>query len=108
MYSALISIVKWSTIPALLVASPFSGLAAGYEPLINVLVCMAAVVLLQRAVWMRQYVSGGGFIVVGVVFSPIALIVKIFLLLLLTCIVTFAVLLAAFRVRPLPAVCVTP
>jgi hypothetical protein len=108
MFSILTSVIKWFAIPVLLVASLFSGLAEGYEPLVNVLVCMAVILLVQRAAWLHQYVSGAGFIAVVVVFSPISLVVKIFLLLFLTCIAAFAALLAAFRNRPLPAVCETP
>jgi hypothetical protein len=104
MLPVLTSIVKWASIPVLLVAAIFSGLTAGYEPLVDVVVCMVAIIFVQRAVWRRQYVSGAGFIAIVVVFSPLFLAVKIFLLLGLTCVAAFAALLAAFRMRPLPAV----
>jgi|ERR1700733_3201284 hypothetical protein len=108
MLSTLTTIIKWSAIPILLVASLFSGLAQSYEPLVDVVVCMAAIILVQRAAWLHQYVSGTGFIAVVVVFSPISLVAKIFLLVFLTGIAAFAALLAACRMRPAPAVYGTP
>ena len=108
MFTNLTGVIKWSAIPILLAASVFSGLAERYEPLLDALVCMAAVIFVQRAAWLHQYVSGAGFIAIVVVFSPVSLILKIFLLLVLTCIAAFAALRASFRVRLVPAVCETP
>ena len=101
----LMNILRWSAIPVVLIASPFSGLAGGYEPLLNGLVCMAAIVLLQRAALLRQYVSGAGLIAIAVVFGPFYLAVKIVLLLGLVSIDEFSAVLAGFRMRPATAVC---
>jgi hypothetical protein len=43
-------------------------------------------------------------VLIAVIFSPLLLAVKIFLLMGVTCIATVVVLLAAFRTQPLPAV----
>ena len=96
--------VKWVLIPVVLMASLFSRLAGGYEPLLNALVCMGAIVLVQRACWLHRYVSGAGFIAIAVVFGPFSLAVKIFLLMGLTCIAACSAALAGFRTRPAPAV----
>jgi hypothetical protein len=96
--------VKWVLIPVVLMASLFSRLAGGYEPLLNALVCMGAIVLVQRACWLQRYVSGAGFIAIAVVFGPFSLAVKIFLLMGLTCIAACSAALAGFRTRPAPAV----
>jgi hypothetical protein len=98
----LIKVVKWVSIPALLVASVFSFVAAGYEPLLNVVICMGAIIGVQRAVWAREYVWGAGCVAIVVAFSPVPLAVKIFLLMGLTCVAAFVTLFAAFRMRRLP------
>jgi hypothetical protein len=103
----LTSLLKWAAIPALLVGSVFSGFAGAYEPLVNFVVCMGAIILVQRAVWLHQYVSGAGFLAIAVVFSPISLVVKIFLLLGLASVAGFSAVLAGFRSRSLAAVSVT-
>lgn len=103
----MVKTIKWGAIPVLLIASIFTELAGAYQLLLDVLVCMVAIILVQRAVWMRQYVSGVGFIAIVVVFSPIFLAGKIFLLLGLACIAAFSTLLAGFRSR-VPAVCAVP
>lgn len=101
----LTNILRWAAIPVVLVAAPLSGLAGGYEPLLNGLVCMAAILLLQRAVLLHEYVSGAGFIAIAVVFGPFGLAVKIVLLLGLVSIAELSAVLAGFRMRPAPAVC---
>ena len=103
----LTSVVRWAAIPIVLMASLFSGMAGVYEPLMNILVCMTAIILIQRAVRLRQYVSGAGLIAVVVVFCPISLAVKIFLLLGLICLAAFSAVLAGFRARLAPLVSVT-
>jgi hypothetical protein len=99
------NLLRWGAIPAVLIASPLSGLAGGYEPLLNALVCMAAIVLLQRATLLHQYVSGAGLVAIAVVFGPFCLAVKIFLLLSLACIATFSAVWAGFRMQPSTVVC---
>ncbi len=52
---------------------------------------------------LRRYVRAAGSVSTVVVFSPLRLAVKIFLLLGFTCIAAWITLLAAFRMQPVPA-----
>jgi len=96
-------IIKLVSIPVLLIASIFARYAAGYEFLVNLAICLGAVVLVQRAVQLKRYYWAAGFVLVAAVFSPLSLVVKIFLLMGLTCTATFVTLFAAFRTHPSPA-----
>ncbi len=96
-------IMKWVSIPVLLVASMFSSFATSYETLVNVAICVGAVVLAAWAARLRNYIWAAGFVTVGVVFSPLLLVVKIFLLLVFICIAAFVTLLTAFRTPMTPA-----
>jgi len=58
--------------------------------------------LVQRAIWSKEYYWAAGFAATFVMFSPLSLVVKVFLLMGLACTVVFMTLLAAFRTRPLP------
>ncbi len=58
--------------------------------------------MVQRAIWLREYFWACGFVSIALVFSPLLLVVKIFLLMGLTCLAVFLALLAAFRRQPLP------
>jgi hypothetical protein len=104
----LLNVLRWAVIPVVLIASPLSGLSGGYEPLLNALVCLAAIILLLRAALLHRYVSGAGFIAIAVVFAPFFLALKVFLLLSLACVASFSAVLAGFRMRPAPAVCLVP
>ena len=95
--------IKWASIPVLLVASIFSRYAASGEHLVDFAICLGAFILLGRAVWMRQYCWGGGFVAIGVVFFPVFLAVKIFLLMALTCIAALTALWFALRRQPVAA-----
>ncbi len=99
------NILKWVAIPVVLMLSALSGLAGGYEPLLNALVCMGAILLLQRAALRHQYISGVGFIAIAVIFAPLFLAVKILLLMSLACVASLSAVLAGFRMQPSPAVC---
>ena len=96
-------IVKWVSLPALLIGSMFSSSTAAYGFLLDLLICLAAVIVVERAVSEKEYFWAAGFVAVAVVFSPLMLVVKIFLLMGFTCIGTFAALLAAWKTQPLPA-----
>ena len=71
--------------------------------MVDVLICLGAVIFVQRAVRFKQYMWASGFIAIAIVFSPLFLAVKIFLLTGLTCILTFIALLGAFRTQPVLA-----
>jgi uncharacterized membrane protein len=94
--------MKWAAIPTLLMASVFSGLAASYAPLAELVICVAAVVLVQRAVWSKHYYWAVGFAATLVAFSPLFLVVKVFALMGFACTVVFMTVLGAFRTRPAP------
>jgi hypothetical protein len=66
-------------------------------------ICLGSVVFAQRAVRLKEYYWASGFVAVAVVFSPLELLVKIFLLMGLAWIATFAALVAAFLPQPLPS-----
>jgi hypothetical protein len=96
------STIKWVSIPVLLIASLFSRYAAGYELAVDLAICLGATVLVQRAVGLREYFWAAGFVSIAIVFSPLLLVAKIFLLMGLICAATFLTLFAAFRRLPLP------
>jgi len=96
-------IIKWVSIPVILIASIFARYAAAYELMVNLAICLGAAVCVQRAVQLKEYFWAGGFVAIAVVFSPLLLADKIFLLMGLTCSATFVTLFAAFRTHPSPA-----
>jgi hypothetical protein len=79
-----ITIIKWISLPLLLTGSLFARFAGTCEIVLNLLVCAGALVVVQRAVSFREYLWAAGFVDVAIVFSPLTLIIKIFLLLSLT------------------------
>jgi len=103
MFQYVTKIIKWISLPALLVASMLSRSAASYELLVDFVICLGATIFVQRAVRSKEYFWAAGFVAIAVVFSPLLLVVKIALLMGLTCIATFVNSLAAFRTQPLPA-----
>jgi hypothetical protein len=102
MLQTVTNIVKWVSIPVLLIASLFSFCAASYEPFVQLGICMIAVILVQRAIRLNQYFWASGLAAIFVFFSPIPLLVKLFLLAGITCIAAFVNLVSAFRTQPAP------
>jgi hypothetical protein len=96
-------IFKWVSIPFLLIASLFACCTASFEPLVDLVICVGAIVFIWRAIRLQEYFLAAGFVAIGMVFTPLSLVVKIFFLLGFTCIAIFANLLAAFRTQPAPA-----
>ena len=94
--------VKWVSLPVLLIGSIFSCSAASYERLLDCLICLGAIIVVQRTVWAGNYFWAAGFVVVAVVFSPLMLVVKLFLLMGFACVATFLTLLAALKKQPAP------
>jgi hypothetical protein len=103
MFQIIMKVIKWVSLPALLAASMFSRSAAGNELMVDFVVCLGAVFFIQRAIRLKEYFWTAGFVAIAVVFSPLLLVLKIFLLLGFTCIAAFITLLAAFKTQPLPA-----
>lgn len=102
MFQKVSKIIKWVSLPVLLIASMFSGFAAGYKLLLDTAFCLGAVVLVLHALRMKEYFWASGFVAIVVLFSPLLLTVKIFLLLATTCLATVLAVLAAFRRQPVP------
>ena len=96
-------IIKWISIPVLLIASLFACCAASYEPLVDFAICLGAIIFIQRAIRLKEYFWAGGFLAIVVVFTPLSLAVKMFLLMAFAGLATFAGLLAAFRAQTTPA-----
>jgi len=103
MLETMTKLVKWASIPVLLSASLFTYCAAGYEPLVDLAVCLGAFFFIQKAVSLKQYFWAGGFLAIAVVFTPMPIVLKLFLLMGITSTATLANLLAAFRPHPAPA-----
>lgn len=95
--------IKWASIPVLLVVGLLSCLAGRYERLLDFVICLGALLFLQRAVWLQEYFRGAAILVIVVLFSPLFLVTKIFLMLVLLCIVTCLAVVAGFRLQPVEA-----
>jgi hypothetical protein len=104
MFQTLTNIVKWSSIPVLLIGSLFSRFAASHGLPLDFAICLGAIIVVHRAVWIREYFWAAGFVAIAVVFSPLFLVAKVFLLLGFTCIAAFATLLTVWKGQPVPAV----
>ena len=102
MFYMLIKIIKWASIPILLLASMLSRFTDSYELLVDLLICLAATVIALRTVRLKDYVLAAGFVAVAIVFSPFLLASKIFLLMILTCTASLTTVFNAFRTQPLP------
>ena len=95
------NVIKWSSLPGLLIGSVFSQNAVIDEFLVNFLICFVAVLFsVQWVVLSGEYFWAAAFVGIAVLFSPLLLVVKIFLLLGLACAVTLATLVAAFQTQP--------
>jgi hypothetical protein len=104
MFQGVMKMGKWASIPVLLIGTVFSSVAAGYQPLVDFVICMSAILFIQRAVLLKEYAWGAGMVAVVMVSSPLFLATKIFLLMGLACVASFVALLAAFRPAPVAAV----
>jgi hypothetical protein len=93
----------WISFPLLLTASMFSPFAGSYELPLNAVVCVGAIVAVQRAAWIKSYYWAGASTAIAMVYSPLPLVAKIFLLLGLACGVSSAATIAAFKRQSLPA-----
>lgn len=104
MFQTVTTIIKWVSLLMLLIAAVLPRSVARYEFLVDLVICLGAIIFLQRAVRFREYLWAAGLVAITIVFSPLLLVVKIFLLTGFTCIATFVALLGAFRPQPAPAV----
>ena len=62
-----------------------------------------SVVFVQRAAWLKDYFWGAMCVVIAVVFSPLFLATKIFILMGLTCVAACLAVVAGFPPQPLAA-----
>jgi hypothetical protein len=96
-----LTVVKWISLPVLLIGSVFARFAGVYEIVLNLLVCAGALVVVLRAVSFREYLWAAAFVGIAIVFSPLTLIIKIFLLLGLLCVGSLAAVYAAWKPQPM-------
>ena len=100
MFQLVPKILKWVSIPVLLIAAVFSSLEARYEPLVDLVIWLGALFLAERSAWAKQYFWAAGFAAIVILFSPLSLVGKFYLSMGLTCVVTLLTLFASFRTRP--------
>jgi len=95
-------LTKWLSIMALLLGM-FLTSSTIYRIGLEMVVCVAAVVVLAQAFRIRKYFWGVGFAAIAVLFNPVVPVVlshRIFLLLDLVCIGTFLISLTALQWQP--------
>jgi hypothetical protein len=100
----LMKIVKWASLPVLLIGAIFSEFAAAYELQLDFAVCLAALVVVERAVSSRAYFWAAGFVGIAIVFCPMALATRVLLLTGYTGIAACATLYMASKPQPVRAV----
>src|SRR4051794_20130351 len=103
MFPTITKVVKWVAFPMLLAASMLGRYAAAYEGPVNLAICLGTIVLIERAVRLKDYFRAAGFVGVAIIFSPLLLVDKIFLLLGFASVFTLLILVATFR-RQAPVV----
>ena len=103
MFQTITNVIQWISFPVLLVVALCSRSAGRYELLLDIVICMGAVIAVRRAVGHKEYFFAAGFVGIALLFIPLLLVIKIFLLISIACVATFAALLAAFKPQPLPA-----
>lgn len=97
-----VKIIKWVSLPALLVGAMFSRFAGIYELPLDLAVCLAALIIAQRAVSAREHLFATGFIAVAVIYSPVVLVVKLMLLTGVVCVATLVSLFSAWKTQRRP------
>jgi hypothetical protein len=101
----LANIMKWISISALFLAVTFWRSAANYQLLLDFVVFMGAVVVVMQAVRAREYRWAAGFVAIALLFNPV---VRFWgapgvlpLLIVVVCIVPFAISLVKLKTQPL-------
>jgi len=99
------TIMKWVSIAGLLLAAMSWRSVANYPLLLEFVVCLGATVVVMQAARAEKYFWAAGFLGIAVVFNPIVPVLRMSgqlgPLLVLACIVPFAVSLAALKTQPL-------
>ncbi len=99
MFEKGMTILKWVSIPALIVVALLSCIAGRYKGLLDLSICMSAVVFVPRAARLKDYGWASVCVMAVVVFSPVFLATKIFLLMGLTCFAACLMVMTALRPR---------
>jgi len=95
--------MKWLSISVLLLGLMMRS-SANYLIVLELVVCVAALVVAAQAFRTGKYLWGTGFLSIGVLFNPVAPLTLsdgMFLWLDLACVATFALSLAALKAKPL-------
>lgn len=96
------NVIEWVSIPALLLGTVFTYVAAGYAPLLDLALCLTGAILAGRSLHGKKYFLAAGFIALAVAASPFQMASRTFLLMGLACISASATVFTAFRIQPLP------
>jgi len=96
----MLRLVKIFSFPVFLFASLFTGYARQYELALTLAVCMASTVLALRALRAGEYLWTAELAAIAIVFSPVLLVSKIFLLMGLAFMVACFGLWIALRTHP--------
>ena len=95
-------IMKWLSIAVLLLAALWRS-SAGYQVLLQFVVCVTALLVVTQAIRTRKYLWVPAFAAIAVLFNPVVPVLfsrKVLLWLDLVCLMTFLVSLAALRSQP--------
>jgi hypothetical protein len=95
-------IMKWLSM-AILFVGLLAQSSSGYRIVLDLVVCVAALVVFYQAIQSDKYLWAAGFFSIAVLFNPavpLTLSGRVFFWLDLACIMTFAISLAALRSRP--------
>ncbi len=95
-------LIRWVSIPALLIAGVFACLAVRYEPLLDSALCLVALFSMQRAFRRKEYFWTAAFVALVILFSPFLLVDKVFFLMAVTSVLALLTLWSALRTRPVP------
>ena len=96
-------IMKWLSVGVLLVGL-LARSSTGYRIVLDVVVCVSALVVLSQAIRAEKYIWGICFLSIAVLFNPLVplgLHGRMFLWLDLACVVMFAISLRALKTKPL-------
>ena len=74
------NVIEWVSIPALLLGTVFTYVAAGYAPLLDLALCLTGAILAGRSLHGKKYFLAAGFIALAVAASPFQMASRIFLL----------------------------
>ncbi len=99
-------IMKLVCVVALLLAALWAA-SPGIGILVDIVVCVGAVMVSTQAVARRKYLWAAGFAAIAVLFNPVVPVVlsrNVFLALDLACILAFLLSLAAMRRQPMPSI----